>query len=122
MLTAAATPSWFAIMRPTASRAAWARWASNGPSWRIILAGTPVRPKLHGGSRRSSTRHVGDNQPYPIDNAFDYTIPVHGESRGLLNIMIEIRQDGIGTTAGAAACATRLAEAYRRIEAEALGF
>ncbi len=65
---------------------------------------------------------VGDNQPYPIDNHFDYTIPVHGESRGLLNVMIEIRQDGIGTTAGAAAWAARLVEAYRRIEAEALSF
>jgi len=63
---------------------------------------------------------VGDNQPYPIDAAVDYTLPVHGEGRGLLNVMIEIRQDGIAAVAGAAAWAERLAEAYRRIENDAL--
>lgn len=60
---------------------------------------------------------VGDNQPYPIEDEYDYTIPVHGEGRGLLSAMIEIRQDGIRTAADAAAWAARLAEAYRLIEA-----
>ncbi len=63
---------------------------------------------------------VGDNAPYPIDEDVDYTIPVHGEGRGLPSVMIEIRQDGIRTAAGAAAWAARLANAYRIIEAEAL--
>jgi len=63
---------------------------------------------------------VGDNAPYPIDDDVDYTIPVHGEGRGLPSVMIEIRQDGIQTAAGAAAWAARLAEAYRLIEAGAL--
>jgi predicted N-formylglutamate amidohydrolase len=36
--------------------------------------------------------------------------------------MIEIRQDGIRTAAGAAAWAERLADAYRLIEADALRF
>lgn len=63
---------------------------------------------------------VGDNQPYPIDSAIDYTLPTHGDGRGLANVMIEIRQDGIDTAAGAAEWASRLAAAYRRIEAEAL--
>jgi len=63
---------------------------------------------------------VGDNEPYPIDEDVDYTIPVHGEGRGLPSVMIEIRQDGIRTAAGTAAWAARLAEAYRMIEAEAL--
>lgn len=76
---------------------------------------------LHALAHDASIR-VGDNQPYPIDNNFDYTIPVHGESRGLLNVMIEIRQDGIGTAAGAATWAALLVEAYRRIEAAALSF
>jgi predicted N-formylglutamate amidohydrolase len=65
---------------------------------------------------------VGDNLPYPIDDEVDYTIPVHGEGRGLPSVMIEIRQDGIRTTAGAAAWAGRLAKAYRLIEAGALRF
>ncbi len=65
---------------------------------------------------------VGDNEPYPIEDNVDYTIPVHGEGRGLPNVMIEIRQDGIRTGASAAAWAARLAEAYLLIEAEALRF
>jgi len=63
---------------------------------------------------------VGDNEPYPIEEDTDYTLPVHGEGRGLPSAMIEIRQDGLRTAAGAAAWAARLAEAYRLIEAEAL--
>lgn len=65
---------------------------------------------------------VGDNQPYPIEEDVDYTIPVHGEARGLPSVMIEIRQDGIRDAEGVAAWATRLAQAYRLIEAEALRF
>ena len=63
---------------------------------------------------------VGNNEPYPIEDDIDYTIPVHGEARGLPSVMIEIRQDGIRTAAAATAWAVRLAEAYRLIEAEAL--
>jgi predicted N-formylglutamate amidohydrolase len=71
---------------------------------------------------RSGEFTVGDNAPYPIDDDVDYTIPVHGEGRGLPSVMIEIRQDGIRTAAGATAWAARLADAYRMIEAEALRF
>jgi predicted N-formylglutamate amidohydrolase len=71
---------------------------------------------------RSGDFTVGDNEPYPIDEDVDYTIPVHGEGRGLPGVMIEIRQDGIRTAAGAAAWAARLADAYRLIEAEALRY
>jgi predicted N-formylglutamate amidohydrolase len=71
---------------------------------------------------RSGEFTVGDNAPYPIDEDVDYTIPVHGEGRGLPSVMIEIRQDGIQTAAGAAAWAARLPESYRLIEAEALSF
>jgi predicted N-formylglutamate amidohydrolase len=63
---------------------------------------------------------VGDNEPYPIEEGIDYTIPVHGEARGLPCAMIELRQDGIRTAADAATWAAELAHAYRMIEAEAL--
>ena len=36
---------------------------------------------------------VGDNEPYAVSDETDYTIPVHGEARGLMNSGIEIRQD-----------------------------
>jgi predicted N-formylglutamate amidohydrolase len=63
---------------------------------------------------------VGDNQPYSIEAEVDYTIPVHGEARGIPSVMIEIRQDGIRTTAEVTAWVERLVQAYRLIEALAL--
>ena len=70
--------------------------------------------------RQNEDLIVGDNEPYPIEDGIDYTIPLHGEGRGLPSVMIEIRQDGIRTTAGAATWAARLAEVFRLIEPEAL--
>jgi predicted N-formylglutamate amidohydrolase len=52
---------------------------------------------------------VGDNQPYAITGSSDYTIPVHGEGRGLPHVEIEIRQDLIADPAGQGAWAARLA-------------
>src|SRR5258708_2444831 len=36
---------------------------------------------------------VGDNEPYAVSDETDYTIPVHGERRGLPHLELEIRQD-----------------------------
>ena len=52
---------------------------------------------------------VGDNQPYAITGSSDYTVPVHGEERGLPHVEIEIRQDLIADAAGQGAWAARLA-------------
>jgi predicted N-formylglutamate amidohydrolase len=52
---------------------------------------------------------VGDNAPYAITEASDYTVPVHGEARGLPHVEIEIRQDLIADEAGQSAWAARLA-------------
>lgn len=59
---------------------------------------------------------VGHNQPYDIDDSIDYTIPVHGEQRGLPHVLIEIRQDLLTTPTARAQWAARLAAAYRRSE------
>ncbi len=53
---------------------------------------------------------VGDNEPYSVDDDTDYTIPVHGEKRGLEHVAIEIRQDLIADEAGQKYWAERLAE------------
>ena len=52
---------------------------------------------------------VGDNAPYAITEASDYTVPFHGERRGLAHAEIEIRQDLIGDDAGQTQWAARLA-------------
>lgn len=59
---------------------------------------------------------VGDNQPYQVTDGGDFSIPSYGERRGLYCVLIEIRQDGVGTPSGARAWADRLAEIYKRIE------
>jgi predicted N-formylglutamate amidohydrolase len=43
---------------------------------------------------------VGDNEPYSVTDASDYTIPVHGERRGLHHVAIEVRHDLIADDNG----------------------
>ena len=52
---------------------------------------------------------IGDNAPYQVTDASDYTIPVHAERRGLHHVLVEIRQDLIAEEAGQAQWAARLA-------------
>ena len=53
---------------------------------------------------------VGDNEPYTVDDGTDYTIPVHGERRGIPHVAVEIRHDLIGAETGQRQWADRLAE------------
>lgn len=68
---------------------------------------------------------VGDNEPYAVSDETDYTIPVHGEQRGLLHLEIEIRQDLIAEPAGQAEWTHRLADllplSLERVSAGSLG-
>jgi predicted N-formylglutamate amidohydrolase len=61
---------------------------------------------------------VGDNEPYAVSDLSDYTIPVHGEARGLVNTGIEIRQDLIADQSGQQQWAQRLARIFAAIEME----
>ena len=54
---------------------------------------------------------IGDNEPYAIVGPSDYSIPEHGQKRGLPHIEIEIRQDLIANPEGAELWARRVAEA-----------
>ncbi len=66
--------------------------------------------------RRESGLTVGDNQPYFVSDETDYTIPHHGEARGLAHVEIEIRQDLIGDEAGQDEWARRICGALRAAE------
>lgn len=50
---------------------------------RIVLEGLRSDPSLV----------VGDNEPYAVSDATDYTIVVHGEQRRIPHVALEIRQD-----------------------------
>jgi predicted N-formylglutamate amidohydrolase len=77
---------------------------------------TRLPPLLLKGLRAEPGLVVGDNEPYAVDDDTDYTIPVHGEKRGLINTGIEIRQDLITEPAGQREWADRLARIFREIE------
>ena len=74
----------------------------------------PLRDALHA-IRPGLT--IGDNEPYAIVGPSDYSIPVHGQDRGLPHIEIELRQDLIGARAGAEAWAETLALALSQVRA-----
>src|SRR5262249_62163300 len=59
--------------------------------------------------RREGDLVVGDNEPYAVGDLSDYTVPTHGEKRGLPHVEIEIRQDLIAAAAGQSAWAARVA-------------
>ena len=50
--------------------------------------------------RTQSGITVGDNEPYRLDPAEDYSVPHHATRRGLRHLQIEFRQDEIADAAG----------------------
>ena len=59
---------------------------------------------------------IGDNEPYFVSDETDFTVPRHGEARGLPHVEIEIRQDLIGDDAGQEEWARRLCRALQAAE------
>jgi predicted N-formylglutamate amidohydrolase len=53
---------------------------------------------------------IGDNEPYTVSDDTDYTIPVHGEQRGIPHAAIEIRHDLIETEENQRFWAQRMCE------------
>jgi predicted N-formylglutamate amidohydrolase len=66
--------------------------------------------------RREPDLLIGDNQPYFVCDETDYSIPHHGEARGLPHVEIEIRQDLIADEAGQEAWGRRITDALRAAE------
>lgn len=62
---------------------------------------------------------VGDNQPYQVEAEHDYTVPVHGDRRGIPAALIEIRQDLLGAEADIARCSAWLAPALSAVASHA---
>ncbi len=66
--------------------------------------------------RRESGLIVADNEPYFVSDDTDYTIPQHGEARGVPHVEIEIRQDLVADETGQEAWAKRIARALEDAE------
>nr|WP_294543749.1 N-formylglutamate amidohydrolase [uncultured Rhodopila sp.] len=67
--------------------------------------------------RREGDLVVGDNAPYALAEDSDFSIPSHGQRRGLPHVEIEIRQDLIAEPDGQRAWAKRLARLFTAADA-----
>jgi len=67
--------------------------------------------------RREPGLIVGDNAPYSVSDVSDFTVPRHGEGRGLAHVEIEMRQDLITSETGQAEWAQRMAAALTAADA-----
>jgi predicted N-formylglutamate amidohydrolase len=63
---------------------------------------------------------IVDNEPYALDDRRDFTVPYHGEGRGIPSLEFEVRQDLIADQAGQEVWAKRLADALERSAAHLL--
>jgi predicted N-formylglutamate amidohydrolase len=66
--------------------------------------------------RREPGIVVADNEPYFVTDETDYSIPHHGEARGLAHVEIEIRQDLLLEEAGQSEWAQRITRVLQDAE------
>jgi predicted N-formylglutamate amidohydrolase len=94
------------------------RFGGESRPWHVGLAyhrDRRVGPALVQVLRRDPALCVGDNEPYAVNDASDYSIPVHGERRELPCVLVEVRQDLLADEPGQHRWAGRLAEALRTV-------
>jgi predicted N-formylglutamate amidohydrolase len=63
---------------------------------------------------------VGDNEPYDLDPAVDYSTPYHALRRGLPHLQIEFRQDEVADADGQERWARRFAEVLANLQMPAV--
>lgn len=102
------TPVFFGEARP------WLAGVLYDRDRRLAPATLAALREIHG-------ERVGENEPYRMSREDDYTVPVHGEDRGLPSVEIEVRNDLLQTAAGVEVWADTLAAALRPSVAAALG-
>jgi predicted N-formylglutamate amidohydrolase len=90
------TPIFRGVARPWHAGVLYAQAQTLGER---LVAGLRVDPALV----------VGANEPYRIEAEEDFTVPVHGDAKGIPAVLLEVRQDLLADEAGAEAWAERLA-------------
>ncbi len=86
--------------------------------WQISLSSyrdrTLVEPTL-AALRAAGDIAVGDNQPYDLDPAVDYSTPFHAMRRNIPHLQVEFRQDEIADAGGQVHWARRFAAVLAQI-------
>lgn len=95
------TPVFLGVARP---------WQAGVLYLRAAAFGARLRDAL----REDATLTVGENEPYQVNLEEDFTVPVHGDARGIPAALIEVRQDLLADPAGIEAWARRLAAILAR--------
>ncbi|MES2710095.1 MAG: N-formylglutamate amidohydrolase [Pseudomonadota bacterium] len=80
----------------------------------LYLQAIEFGARLRDALREDATLTIGDNEPYQVNLEEDYTVPVHGDARGIPTALIEVRQDLLADAAGIEAWAQRLAAILAR--------
>jgi predicted N-formylglutamate amidohydrolase len=92
--------------------------AGSARPWQIALSSyrdrSLVEPML-AALRVSDDIMVGDNQPYDLDPAVDYSTPFHAMRRNMPHLQVEFRQDEISDPAGQLQWARRFADALAQL-------
>lgn len=88
--------------------------ARSARPWQIALSShndrSLVEPMLEA-LRRPGDVTIGDNQPYDLDPAVDYSVPFHAMRRNMHFLQVEFRQDEVAGAAGQVLWARRFAKA-----------
>jgi predicted N-formylglutamate amidohydrolase len=90
--------------------------------WQIALSSNERREatdRMLAILRRHAGITVGDNQPYNMDPAEDYSTPVHALARDLPYLQVEFRQDEVADAAGIRRWATLFGAAMREFQGHA---
>lgn len=80
----------------------------------LYLRAAAFGARLRDALREDPALTIGDNEPYQVNLAEDYTVPVHGDARGIPAALVEVRQDLLGSEAGIEDWARRLAAILAR--------
>lgn len=80
----------------------------------LYLGAAAFGARLRDALREDAALTIGDNEPYEVNLEEDYTVPVHGDARGLPAALVEVRQDLLGSEAGVEDWARRLAAILAR--------
>ncbi|TDQ83840.1 putative N-formylglutamate amidohydrolase [Dongia mobilis] len=90
--------------------------------WQIALSSNEARDatdRMLAILRRNAGITVGDNQPYNMDPAEDYSTPVHALARNLPYLQVEFRQDEVADDAGIKRWAALFGAAMREFQGSA---